>query len=102
MAVRDPGLQPERTAMAWTRTCAAMAVNGLLVLRAGWTGGNSALVAVAGMVFALAAVVLQLGRVRGVQLATETPAAASPFFMLLAMSAAVLCALAGVTAMFFM
>jgi hypothetical protein len=86
--------------MAWTRTCAAMAVNGLLVLRAGWTGGNSVLVAAAGMVFALAAVVLQLGQVRGVQLATQTSVAARPFFMLLAMSAAVLCALAGASAMF--
>jgi hypothetical protein len=87
--------------MAWTRTCAAMAVNGLLVLRAGWTGGNSALLVAAGMVFALTAVVLQLGRVRGVQLATRTPAAARPFFMLLVMSAAVLCAVAGASAMLF-
>lgn len=32
---RDPGLQPERTALAWYRTLLAMALNGGLVLRAG-------------------------------------------------------------------
>lgn len=100
MAVRDPGLQPERTAMAWTRTGAAMAVNGLLVLRAGWTGDSRALVAAAGMVFVSAAALVQLGRVRGVQLATRTPAVARPCFMMLAVNAVVLCAMAAALAMF--
>ena len=31
----DPGLQPQRTALAWSRTGLSVFVNGLIVLRAG-------------------------------------------------------------------
>ena len=32
---RDPGLQPERTALAWKRTSLLMAANAVLIVRAG-------------------------------------------------------------------
>ncbi|HGM6878921.1 DUF202 domain-containing protein [Serratia nevei] len=37
---RDPGLQPERTRLAWGRTALTMAVVGLLSLRAGMVSGS--------------------------------------------------------------
>ncbi|WP_120967209.1 DUF202 domain-containing protein [Comamonas sp. lk] len=38
---RDPGLQPERTALAWSRTGLAMLLNALLALRSGWVGQHA-------------------------------------------------------------
>jgi hypothetical protein len=60
-APSDPGLQPERTALAWTRTACSLAVVGLLGLR--WSGPfGSAFLLVAG--FACLAVLLVLARGR--------------------------------------
>ncbi len=50
---RDPGLQPERTALAWNRTGLAMLVNALLALRTGWTSHQSP-ITVLGFVLLLA------------------------------------------------
>lgn len=60
---RDPGLQPERTRLAWTRTAMAVLLNALVALRGAWAGGSAALLATGG-VLALAACVLYLYGVR--------------------------------------
>ncbi|MBF4618084.1 DUF202 domain-containing protein [Clavibacter sp. VKM Ac-2873] len=52
----DPGLQPERTALAWRRTALALVVGSLLGLRV-----LPALLGAAGLVVAAAGVVLALG-----------------------------------------
>ncbi|WP_353827149.1 DUF202 domain-containing protein [Agromyces sp. SYSU T0242] len=58
---RDPGLQPERTALAWSRTSFAIAVNGMLVLREGLVGDRPSLVAASAVVFVGAVVILAAG-----------------------------------------
>ena len=57
---RDPGLQPERTVLAWRRTALALLVNGALVLRAAVQGESPTLAIAAALVLAAAAVVVAL------------------------------------------
>ena len=45
--IRDPGMQAERTALAWNRTGLAMLANALLALRSGWASGQTTLSALA-------------------------------------------------------
>ncbi|CAN7346705.1 DUF202 domain-containing protein [Acidovorax sp. LjRoot118] len=54
---RDPGLQPERTSLAWTRTALAVLLNALVALRGAWIDGSAMLLAT-GAMLALAACAL--------------------------------------------
>lgn len=66
MNPRDPGVQPERTALAWGRTGLAVTVNALLVLRAGLLTSHPFLVALSFMLLlaALGAIVCGAWRSR--------------------------------------
>ncbi|WP_022900513.1 DUF202 domain-containing protein [Humibacter albus] len=67
--LRDVGLQGERTALSWSRTCLALAVNGLLSVRSGWQSGAAPLT-VTGVLLLLAASAFMIyGTLRGRALA---------------------------------
>ncbi|MFC6354931.1 DUF202 domain-containing protein [Luethyella okanaganae] len=71
---RDPGLQPERTALAWSRTALAISVNALLSVRAGLVGGATAFIVVGVLLLAAAAASVVYGNVRRHQLLrTDVP-----------------------------
>jgi uncharacterized membrane protein YidH (DUF202 family) len=98
----DPGLQAERTALAWSRTAFAFLVNALLWLRAGLADDDSMLLLFGLVLLALAAGFHACGRSRARALMTGArPAPARPALMrALALGAALACLLAAVASAF--
>lgn len=80
---RDPGLQPERTMLAWRRTAAALMVNGVLVLRSGMQEQGRWLLMLGGLISVFALVMMLAADRRAVRLATHAQAP-EPRWMLLA------------------
>ncbi|HUG26290.1 DUF202 domain-containing protein [Piscinibacter sp.] len=73
MNARDPGLQSERTQLAWVRTGVAIVVNAALLLRVGALSHSTALLICAALLGAISTVVIALGFQRGRRLASAGP-----------------------------
>jgi uncharacterized membrane protein YidH (DUF202 family) len=99
MSSRDRGLQPERTALAWTRTAMAMAVNAVLIVRLGGVYINWLLVLAGLLVGGLSLVVFVVASARRKQLDSDNPGSVSRKSMLLASLCTVLAAFCGGLAM---
>lgn len=62
--MRDPGLQAERTALAWSRTAWLVSANALLMLRIGLQHGDHLLLGLCGIFLSAAAWFAHTGRRR--------------------------------------
>lgn len=91
----DPGVQPERTALAWGRTGLAVTVNAVLVLRAGLMTEYPWLVALAIVLFLAAAGAMACGSWRARQLRSPArPAATAPWLIAATVAVALLACVA--------
>lgn len=97
VAGRDPGRQPERTALSWNRTALAAAVNAFLLLRSGVGGGGSAFLVLSGALFVASGAAVAYGAHRRHQLTGDVVIVSpGPAVMLLATSFVVVASAAGV------
>ena len=87
MTSPDPGLQAQRTALAWVRTGLSVFVNALLALRAGLQGGSPLTTALGVALLAAAAMTVACGALRRRQLAASEMPGAPPAAMIWAVVA---------------
>ena len=81
--LRDPGLQPERTALAWNRTAMVGIVNAVLALRSGIANDQQLVMILGTILLGAAAAVMTFGALRRRNLTSAEPALApSPAMML--------------------
>ncbi len=74
----DPGLQVERTGLAWTRTALGLTANAFLVLRAGVTGHDGPALAAGAVLVALAAGIALVGWRRPPRIEAAARSGSSP------------------------
>ncbi len=90
-STRDPGLQPERTALSWTRTASGLLLNAILHLRAGYVNDSHPLIALSCALLLAAMAGFWFGRLRHEQLASgDTEALAAPILAIRGLSLATL------------
>lgn len=89
---RDPGLQPERTALAWARTGLALLVHALLSLRGGMEFGHRGLTLLGVLLMLAAAGVTAYGGWRRHELLRFDPVRAPPAAAMAGVSALTLLA----------
>jgi uncharacterized membrane protein YidH (DUF202 family) len=82
--IRDPGLQAERTALAWNRTGLSVLVNALLALRTGWDSGEAGLSALAIALLLAAGAAIYYGAWRRRHLLSSHPSIAPSSFAIAA------------------
>lgn len=78
----DPGLQPQRTALAWSRTGLAVLVNALIVLRAGFQAEQPFIVALGFILLGAAMLSVVYGGWRMRHLGTHGARSAPPWLLI--------------------
>ena len=91
-APRDPGLQAERTSLAWNRTAVTVVANALLALRAGLMQQRKVIIALGIVLLVCAAALTTFGWIRRRQLLSQDNLASpSPAMVAAAMIFALAC-----------
>lgn len=97
--LQDPGLQTQRTALAWHRTGLAVLVNALVILHSGVSAGHALLTLLGGLLLVAAAGVAAFGAWRSRALTHGPTYATTPARVVLAAAGVTsLAAAAGVLA----